>query len=387
MNPMFSLYPDLAVPGLLAEDRRGLTVLDANQRGFRLGTQFDVSVTLSIAEAGPNRNAFFVPPLALGRPRSLGVDGMFCAVARIDPRNLDAFPLRVDETAPAWGMIAGDFDRVLRPGLGRRTTFSQGAMTFTPFGATLRTLRPTAGNGVTGLGHRDDPVSVLDGLDSTNFDFPFPPEAQPHENREIAERYLSRVLQQGRGQRFYPQRRVRITLSMVRLPDFVDRWVRADGLVGVPDVAKASLLVQASALWLETDREYEPGAAAAGAPARWRGVVMRTPAYLDMAAVREVPGWAHVEAASPGPGLATRLYGGEFDFGVVVGALSALNDSPWGVRVRVDEVQARFSSIQIPRQRDELWVRAGIPDVSVNGYVSGGVGLVIPWEANRDEAQ
>jgi hypothetical protein len=386
MNPAF-VYPEFFVPGVVGQDQRVLTTLGPNQRGLRAQTQLDVSVTLSIAEAGPNRSAFLVPPLALGRPRSLGVDGVFCAVARIDPRNLRAFPLRVDENAPAWGMIAGDFERVIGPGLGRRSTFSQGGMTFTPFGATLRTLRPIGRNGVTGLGDGDDPVSVLDGLDLANFNFPFPPEARPDENREIAERYLSRLLEPGRGQRFYPQRRVRFTLSMVTLPENLDRWVGADGLAGVPDVAKASLVVQVSALWLETDRQYDPGAGAADAPARWRGVVMRTPAYLDMRVERDVPGWAHVEVLSPGRDLATRLIGTEFDFGVVLGAFSALNDSPWGVRVRVDDVQARFSAIPVTGQRDQMWIRTGIPDASVNGSISQVFAMNFPREANPEDAR
>lgn len=339
----FSSYPVAQIPDHLTAAGRVLTPLLPGFRGLPEGHQLDVSLVLSIATLGGTR---FPPVLQLPtRDGPLRVDGAYCAVSRIDAASPRPFPLRTDFLAPAWGVAAGDFERVIGPTAGHESSYQAGDRKFAPIAATVRTLPRNDATGqseVTGLGRENDPVSFLDGLDLNGFEFGADAPADP--NREIAQRHL--LLQGGRAENHFPERRVRITLSFATLPrrgqNGSDAWTAEDD-GPEPGIGKTQLIVQASLIWLDTQRNFAAGQAAPDERTVWQAKLMQTPRYLDLENLPVPEGLAHNRGGSPSAAMAPGLYGGEFDYGIVVGAFSGFADSGRGLRVRVDEVQARFS--------------------------------------------
>lgn len=119
---------------------------------------------------------------------------------------------------------------------------------------------------------------------------------------------------------------------------------------------KTALLVQASLIWLETQRESPPGAARPNEPARWQAWAMQTPRYVDVANPRAA-GERHVYNG-PDSAVVTGLYGPDFDHAVVVGGFSSFVDGRRGFRLQVDDVQARIARFIEP---GVIWVGPGVP--------------------------
>ncbi len=347
----FSPFPQMRLVGNLPAAARLLTTLGAGHIGLVPGTQFDISLTVSVASLG----GVLSPPLLRFPPddESIGADGVFCAVARLDPANLRAFPLLTGSLAPAWGLASGNFDRVIGTGNGVGVPLQRDGRDIAPFAATLRTLPRTddAGQGlITGAGALESPVTVMDGLDLSGFQFS--PGAPEDPNRVRGANSLRSI--RGR-QRYYAQRRVRITLSFATLPVNLDNWV-PDPPGGQVAFGKTALVVQASLLWLETQTESAPGVAPPDAQARWHGWAMQTPRYLDHANPRAA-GERH-NYAGPDRHVVTGLYAPNFDHAVVIGGFSSLVDGRRGFRLQVDGVQARIARFVDPLVN---WVGPGVP--------------------------
>jgi hypothetical protein len=359
--PAVSPYPEMHLEQGLPHDARLRTMLGPGLRGLDTGFQFDVSMVLSVATLGGTR---VLPMLRFPAPdESLGVDGVYCAVARLDRDNLRPYPLQPGMSAPAWGVLAGNFERTVAAGAGHGTPFERGGSKFAPFGATLRTLARANAAGeavVTGAGGPADPVTILDGLDLAGM--AFPDWATPDPNREIGERT---VTSDDRAQRFYPQRRIRITLSFATLPQQLDFCEAADG--GPPVFGKTAMIVQASLVWLETDREFAPGAAPGRAFARWQARLMRTPRFLDLAHPTLPGGERNRRASNPDEFMAAGLYAPEFDHAIVVGGFSSFGDARRGLRLRLDEVQVRHGAVPLGMGRP--FVLPGV-DPAVGGTSS-----------------
>lgn len=349
-----SPYPAMELVGDLPATARLLTTLGNGHRGLVPGTQFDLSLTLSVASVG----GVLSPPLLRfpAADGNIGADGVFCAVARLDPANLRAVPLLTGSLAPAWGLVAGNFERVVAPGGGEGVPLQRDGRDVAPFAGTLRTLprRDEAGrNVITGAGAQESPVSVMDGIDLSGFRFA--PGAPEDPNRVRGANALQ--LYRGRMRR-YAQRRVRITLSFTTLPVNVDNWV-PDPPGGQIAFGKTALLGQASLIWLETQRESPPGAAPPSEPARWQAWAMQTPRYLDVAHPHAA-GERHVYTG-PDSAVVTGLYAPDFDHAVVVGGFSSFVDGRRGFRLQIDDVQARIARFVDPRV---TWVGPGVPDAA-----------------------
>jgi hypothetical protein len=309
------------------------TLLEAGYPGLWPGTQFDISILLSVTSSQPR-----VRPLLPLTSSALGIDGAFAAVGRMASDSQARYSFLPDVDAPAFGMACGNNATTVRPGMPVFHSFSAGGNKMVPFAGTLRTLGTSASPNVDTLSGSNlgrDPVSVMDGLDIRDAHFTM---ASPGDyNREMAERYISNSLTA--PQPYFPMSRVRLTLSFISLPANLDQWTARPG--ADRSAVATNIWFSVAAHWLEQLTDSEPQASGNTA-ARYEGRLFKKPAFLSLQDPL-IDGVDHNINGGPDSTFFPRLYGPDFDFGVAVGAMSARINDYAEVIVRPESVHARYS--------------------------------------------